>query len=121
MESCPSPLVADNNFDCGELLAYSIKLKLPGYIHIHHIHIHYNDIPLNLSLDIVQIHALTLVGCGSLDLANGQVSYSQSFALGSVANHTCNVGYSLSPVGGELRTCNMTGWTGNNVTCGTWN
>ena len=26
VESCPSPLVADNDVDCGELLAYFIKL-----------------------------------------------------------------------------------------------
>ena len=58
--------------------------------------------------------------CPSLSLENGDVSYSiTNRDIGSVATHTCNPGYRLSPQGGATRICTINnGWDGQNVTCG---
>ena len=58
------------------------------------------------------------IGCAVLQLTNGDVTYTNDQAIGSTATHTCNSGYSLSPVGGETRTCTTSGWDGQSITCG---
>ena len=37
--------------------------------------------------------------------------------IGSVATHTCNPGYQLSPQGEATRTCSTNGWSDQNFTC----
>ena len=65
-------------------------------------------------------HMYTHTVCPLLSLDNGNVMYSPTNrGVGSVATHTCNTGYRLSPQGGETRTCNSNiSWDGQNVTCG---
>ena len=65
-------------------------------------------------------HTYTHTVCPLLSLENGNVMYSPTNrGVGSVATHTCNTGYRLSPQGGETRTCNSNiSWDGQNVTCG---
>ena len=57
------------------------------------------------------------VVCLSLSLTNGMISYSDPpHGLGSVANHSCDTGYTLN--GGSTRTCQSGGtWSGSNSTC----
>ena len=57
--------------------------------------------------------------CHRVSLTNGMVSYSPDTTLrleGTVATHSCDVGYVLS--GGVNRTCQSDGkWTGGSITC----
>ena len=61
--------------------------------------------------------------CPPLSLGNGTVSYSMEMGVernvGSVATHTCISGYRLLMQDGEnTRTCNMSGWNGQDFICG---
>ena len=60
--------------------------------------------------------ALT-AGCPALSLDNGEITYSDRFAPGSVATFTCNEGFRLDPPCTNTRSCTMDGWTGFNYTC----
>ena len=58
--------------------------------------------------------------CGSTDIvqpANGSVVLDQT-TLGSVANFSCDAGFAL--IGDATRTCQLTGWSGSNPSCGMW-
>ena len=64
--------------------------------------------------------------CPALTLANGAVSYFMPSGVeqdvGSVATHTCNSGFRLevnnAQAVGNTRTCNTSGWDGQDFTCG---
>ncbi|XP_030225109.1 C4b-binding protein alpha chain isoform X17 [Gadus morhua] len=53
--------------------------------------------------------------CGSLELVNGHVEYSEGTSFGSVATFSCKDGYILS--GREKLTCGNTEWLGRTPTC----
>ena len=53
-----------------------------------------------------------------MSLDNGDVTFTNGMAINSVATHTCETGYRLLPVGGQVRTCSASGWSGQDVTCG---
>ena len=56
------------------------------------------------------------MNCDTLtDPANGQVSHTGGTTLGQRATYSCNTGYNL--VGGSIRTCQDTGWSGSAPTC----
>lgn len=58
--------------------------------------------------------------CGSTDIqrpVNGNVNLTEKTTIGSRAFFSCEVGFEL--VGDATRTCQLTGWTGSNPTCGT--
>ena len=58
--------------------------------------------------------------CGSADIIrpdNGTVVLNQT-TLGSVATFACNAGFAL--IGDATRTCELTGWSGSNPSCGTY-
>ena len=58
----------------------------------------------------------TVVDCGQLSLANGEVSYSFNTAYNSVATYSCDDGYRLD--GTNTRTCLASGdWSGSPPTC----
>ncbi len=63
--------------------------------------------------------SLSFAGCGTLTLPNGNVSYSNAQLVGSVATYSCNAyeGYVLPEGTVATRTCTVSGWTGNNLTC----
>ncbi|XP_056443789.1 sushi, von Willebrand factor type A, EGF and pentraxin domain-containing protein 1-like isoform X7 [Gadus chalcogrammus] len=52
--------------------------------------------------------------CGSLELVNGHVEYSEGTSFGSVAIFSCNDGYILE---GKNLTCGNTAWLGRTPTC----
>ena len=59
---------------------------------------------------------LTAMNCDTLaDPPNGQVSHTVGGTLGQTATYSCNTGYNL--VGGSIRTCLATGWSGSAPTC----
>ena len=121
---CPSALVADSNFDCGEYNSINLLLLgtslSPMYAHTHkpaHTHAHARMHAHVHTHACTHTHTHTV--CSLLCLENGDVTYSPTNRdVGSVATHTCNSGYLLSPQGGETRTCTSNGWDGQNVTCG---
>ena len=56
--------------------------------------------------------------CGSTDIVapdNGNINYKATI-LGSIAEFSCESGFTL--VGNMTRTCELTGWSGNNPSCG---
>ncbi|CAL8250157.1 unnamed protein product [Arctogadus glacialis] len=57
----------------------------------------------------------TKYNCGSLELVNGQVDYSDGTFFGSVATFSCNDGYILG--GRNQLTCGNTDWLGRTPTC----
>ena len=83
----------------------------------------------NLSLNKLCTHTLmhtrthTHTVCPPLTLGNGTVSYSMEMGVErnvrSVAIHTCISGYRLlMQDGGNTRTCNISGWSGQDFICG---
>ena len=61
---------------------------------------------------------IIVIDCGRSDIprpGNGSVMANQT-TLGSIATFTCDASFIL--VGDEMRTCESTGWSGNNPTCG---
>ena len=59
-----------------------------------------------------------IIDCGIEDIPdpeNGQVIAIET-TFGSVANFTCNTSFVL--VGDDMRTCESSGWSGTNPTCG---
>ena len=71
------------------------------------------------SLSYVHTHTV----CPPLTLGNGTVSYSTEMGVernvGSVATYTCISGYRLlMQDGGNTRTCNISGWSGQDFICG---
>ena len=61
---------------------------------------------------------LAVFNCGREDIPNpenGQVT-ADATTLGSVATFTCNTNFTL--VGDEMRTCESSGWSGRNPSCG---
>ena len=92
-----------------KVVTHLLSLCLHMCVHTHtHTHTH------------MYTHMYTHIVCPLLNLDNGNVMYSPTNrGVGSVATHTCNAGYRLSPQGGETRTCNSNiSWDGQNVTCG---
>ena len=70
-------------------------------------------------------HSCTYTVCPFLTLGNGTVRYSMEMGVernvGSVATHTCISGYRLlMQDGGNTRTCNISGWSGQDFICGKW-
>ena len=94
--------VLDNNY-------YNIQVM---HTHTHtHTHTH--------SYTRAHAHAV----CPPLTLGSGTVSYSIEMGvernIGSVATHTCISGYRLlMQDGGNTRTCNISGWSGQDFICG---
>ena len=59
-----------------------------------------------------------MFNCGPGDVvspANGAVTFDRT-TFGSVATFSCNTGFAL--IGDATRTCELTGWSGSNPTCG---
>ena len=104
---CPSGLMADSNFVCGEFLTLRAYRFLEKSLFCTHTHLH----------TYTNTHAHTV--CPSLSLDNGYVSYSQADrGIGSVATYNCNPGYQLtSSQAGMIRTCSESGWSSQTFTC----
>ena len=99
---CPAPLVPDGNFDCGGHIIFKFL---------------YTSTLIHLATPPPLFPTLTHTGCGPLTTANGDVSYSDGFLIGSVATHSCNPNHQLLPMGGAMRNCSVSGWSGQDVTC----
>lgn len=61
-------------------------------------------------------------GCNQIDLANGDIRFSDGLLVDSVATHTCNRanGYvfrSEEEADMLTRTCGVEGWSGSDITC----
>ena len=56
-------------------------------------------------------------GCGSLTVPNGAVTFTDRFRVGSIATHTCDVGYQPQDSNNTIRMCEMTGWNASDFTC----
>ena len=78
---------------------------------------------LSLIIANMFMYTHTHIVCPPLTLGNGTVSYSTEMGIerniGSVATHTCISGYGLLMQDGEnTRTCNISGWNGQDFMCG---
>ena len=89
-----------------------------------------HDSLIELAIPDAHAHAIkwylntrTHTVCPPLTLDNGTVSYSMEMGVernvGNVATHTCISGYRLlMQDGGNTRTCNISGWSGQDFICG---
>ena len=80
---------------------------------------------LSISLFIQNLHNHTLsvvthshIGCGSLTVLNGSVTFTNRSQIGSIATHSCDEGYQPQDSSNTFRICEMTGWNASNFTCG---
>ena len=88
--------------------------KSPSFVHNNY----YTQVATHI---LCHTHAHTV--CPPLTIGNGTVSYSMEMGVernvGSVATHTCISGYRLlMQDGGNTRTCNISGWSGQDFICG---
>ena len=115
IDECPSGLVNDSGSVCGEFLYKSCYAESTvSYLQISLLCTH-------ASTHILLYHTHTV--CPPLTLGNGTVSYSMEMGVernvGSVATHTCISGYRLlMQDGGNIRTCNISGWSSQDFICG---
>ena len=67
--------------------------------------------PVTLSFLLTHTHTHTAIDCGPLDEpSDGYITYSESTALGSVAQYSCDFGYTLEPsLAPPFRTCTSSG------------
>ena len=103
----------NSNSVCGEFLINLVmqKVMIVSYKYLSYAHTHSH------------VRSYTHTVCPPLTLGNGIVSYSMEMGVernvGSVATHTCISGYRLLMQDGRnTRTCNISGWSGQDFICG---